>query len=43
MSGSTAGPVAPGVLHDPLRNRGVAFTPAERESLGLTGGCRPGC
>ena len=27
----------PAVLNDPLRNRGVAFTPAEREALGLTG------
>jgi malate dehydrogenase (oxaloacetate-decarboxylating) len=27
----------PAVLKDPLRNRGVAFTQAERESLGLTG------
>jgi hypothetical protein len=25
------------VLNDPLRNRGVAFTPADREALGLTG------
>jgi malate dehydrogenase (oxaloacetate-decarboxylating) len=27
----------PEVLDDPLRNRGVAFTEAEREALGLTG------
>src|ERR1700761_6870286 len=27
----------PGVLEDPLLNRGVAFTLAEREALGLTG------
>jgi malate dehydrogenase (oxaloacetate-decarboxylating) len=27
----------PDVLNDPLRNRGVAFTLAEREALGLTG------
>jgi malate dehydrogenase (oxaloacetate-decarboxylating) len=27
----------PSVLNDPLRNRGVAFTAAEREALGLTG------
>ena len=27
----------PAVLNDPLRNRGVAFTVAEREALGLTG------
>jgi malate dehydrogenase (oxaloacetate-decarboxylating) len=30
-------PTEPDVLNDPLRNRGVAFTPAEREALGLTG------
>jgi hypothetical protein len=30
-------PAEPAVLNDPLRNRGVAFTPAEREALGLTG------
>jgi len=30
-------PAEPDVLNDPLRNRGVAFTPAEREALGLTG------
>jgi malate dehydrogenase (oxaloacetate-decarboxylating) len=30
-------PATPGVLDDPLRNRGVAFTAAEREALGLTG------
>jgi malate dehydrogenase (oxaloacetate-decarboxylating) len=27
----------PAVLNNPLRNNGVAFTPAEREALGLTG------
>jgi len=27
----------PAALCDPLRNRGVAFTPAERDALGLTG------
>ena len=27
----------PDVLNDPLRNRGVAFTLAERGALGLTG------
>ena len=27
----------PGVLEDPLLSRGVAFTRAEREALGLTG------
>ncbi|HYY17821.1 MAG TPA: oxaloacetate-decarboxylating malate dehydrogenase, partial [Streptosporangiaceae bacterium] len=30
-------PGEPAVLNDPLRNRGVAFTLAEREALGLTG------
>ncbi|MGW5431956.1 NAD-dependent malic enzyme [Streptomyces sp. NPDC004059] len=30
-------PATPGVLVDPLRNRGVAFTQEEREALGLTG------
>ncbi|MGW4730992.1 NAD-dependent malic enzyme [Streptomyces shenzhenensis] len=30
-------PVTPGVLVDPLRNRGVAFTQPERDELGLTG------
>ncbi|GAA2261463.1 NAD-dependent malic enzyme [Kitasatospora cystarginea] len=30
-------PAAPGILMDPLRNRGVAFTQAERDELGLTG------
>ncbi|MBO0834039.1 MAG: NAD-dependent malic enzyme [Actinobacteria bacterium] len=30
-------PQVPGVLHDPMANKGVAFTPAEREALGLTG------
>ena len=30
-------PATPGVLEDPMRNRGVAFTAAEREKLGLTG------
>ena len=33
----TQTPAEPAVLNDPLRNRGVAFTPAEREALGLTG------
>jgi malate dehydrogenase (oxaloacetate-decarboxylating) len=30
-------PAEPAVLNDPLRNRGVAFTVAERAALGLTG------
>jgi len=34
MATSTA---TPDVLNDPLRNRGVAFTPAEREALDLVG------
>ncbi|MFF3919766.1 NAD-dependent malic enzyme, partial [Streptomyces sp. NPDC001852] len=33
----TRTPSTPGVLVDPLRNRGVAFTPEERDALGLTG------
>ncbi len=37
MSNSVASAAVPGVLEDPLRNRGVAFTVAEREALGLTG------
>ena len=36
-SNSVRTPAEPTVLNDPLRNRGVAFTPAEREALGLTG------
>jgi malate dehydrogenase (oxaloacetate-decarboxylating) len=31
------GPLTPGTLLDPFQNRGVAFTVAEREALGLTG------
>jgi malate dehydrogenase (oxaloacetate-decarboxylating) len=34
---SAGTPAEPAVLNDPLRNRGVAFTLAEREALGLTG------
>jgi malate dehydrogenase (oxaloacetate-decarboxylating) len=34
---TTPTPAVPGVLDDPMLNRGVAFSPAERESLGLTG------
>lgn len=30
-------PAVPGALQDPMSNHGVAFSPAERESLGLTG------
>jgi len=36
-SASVRGPAEPVVLNDPLRNRGVAFTRAEREALGPTG------
>lgn len=32
-----AGPATPRALEDPIRNRGVGFTTAERESLGLIG------
>ncbi|MCW2760098.1 MAG: NAD-dependent malic enzyme [Marmoricola sp.] len=31
------GPSVPDALEDPVRNRGVAFTTAERAALGLTG------
>ena len=37
MVGKTATLVVPGVLEDPLLNRGVAFTESERQALGLTG------
>jgi malate dehydrogenase (oxaloacetate-decarboxylating) len=37
MSTTTRTPAVPGVLQDPISNRGAAFSPAERESLGLTG------
>ncbi|CAL9341653.1 Putative malate oxidoreductase [NAD] [Streptomyces sp. enrichment culture] len=38
MAEHTGGtPATPAILTDPLRNRGVAFTAAEREELGLTG------
>ena len=36
-SSSVRRPAEPDVLNDSLRNRGVAFTLAEREALGLTG------
>lgn len=39
---STPTPGTPGVLVDPLRNHGVAFTQEEREALGLTGRLPPG-
>jgi malate dehydrogenase (oxaloacetate-decarboxylating) len=34
---TTRTPAVPGVLDDPMLNRGVAFTLAERKALGLTG------
>jgi malate dehydrogenase (oxaloacetate-decarboxylating) len=34
---NTRTPTVPAVLDDPIRNRGVAFSAAEREALGLTG------
>ena len=34
---STRTPAVPAVLDDPMRNRGVAFTLADRAALGLTG------
>jgi len=37
MAASITTPATPGVLADPLLNRGVAFTSREREALGLTG------
>ena len=36
-TGKTRTPAVPGVLDDPILNRGVAFSVAEREALGLTG------
>ena len=36
-TGTTRTPAIPGVLDDPMVNRGVAFSAAEREALGLTG------
>ena len=37
MSTTTRTPAVPGVLQDPISNRGAAFSRAERDSLGLTG------
>jgi malate dehydrogenase (oxaloacetate-decarboxylating) len=37
MTTSSMAAATPGVLDDPILNRGVAFTPEEREALGLTG------
>jgi malate dehydrogenase (oxaloacetate-decarboxylating) len=37
MSTTTRTPAVPGVLQDPIGNRGAAFSRAERASLGLTG------
>jgi malate dehydrogenase (oxaloacetate-decarboxylating) len=37
ITGATRTPAVRGVLDDPVLNRGVAFSAAEREALGLTG------
>ena len=37
MGTTTRTPAVPGVLQDPVSNRGVAFSQAERDRLGLTG------
>jgi malate dehydrogenase (oxaloacetate-decarboxylating) len=37
MNTPTRTPAVPGVLQDPISNRGAAFSRAERDSLGLTG------
>ena len=37
MNTTTRTPAVPGVLQDPISNRGAAFSRAERDSLGLTG------
>jgi malate dehydrogenase (oxaloacetate-decarboxylating) len=37
MSNAIRTPAVPGALQDPIRNRGVGFSRAEREELGLTG------
>src|SRR5262249_21125153 len=34
-------PAVPGVLEDPIKDRGTAFTPRQREALGLTGRLPP--
>jgi len=34
---TTRTPAVPGALNDPMRNRGAAFTAAQREAFGLTG------
>ena len=37
MNTTTRTPAVPGVLQDPISNRGAAFSRAERDSIGLTG------
>jgi malate dehydrogenase (oxaloacetate-decarboxylating) len=37
MSTTTRTPAVPGVLQDPVSDRGVAFSQAERDRLDLTG------
>jgi malate dehydrogenase (oxaloacetate-decarboxylating) len=37
MGNTARTPAVPGALQDPISNRGVGFSHAERESLGLTG------
>lgn len=41
-STTTINPGGPGVLHDPIRNRGAAFTLEQRAELGITGLLPPG-
>jgi malate dehydrogenase (oxaloacetate-decarboxylating) len=38
---NSASPRVPAILEDPIRNRGVAFLPEERDALGLTGRLPP--